>query len=65
MKWNDNFCVLDQILMSVPPIMGVVLILAQILLVAIIAPVILVIICLVMEKHAMVSDTLLNHNYLP
>lgn len=58
------FVFLDQILMSVPPIMGVVLILAQILLVAIIVPVILVIICLVMEKHAMVSDTLINHNNL-
>ena len=58
------FVFLDQILMSVPPIMGVVLILARIPLVAIIVPVILVIICLVMEKHAMVSDTLLNHHYL-
>ena len=61
---NEMFVILDQILTSVPPIMGVVLILARISLVAIIVPVMLVIICLVMEKHAMVSDTLLNHNNL-
>ena len=61
---NEMFVILDQILMSVPPIMGVVLILARISLVAIIVPVMLVIICLVMEKHAMVSDTLINHNNL-
>ena len=61
---NEMFVILDQILMSVPPIMGVVLILARISLVAIIVPVMLVIICLVMEKHAMVSGTLLNHNNL-